>query len=470
MTFQTPEFLVYPVSRLEDLGEVFPEPLKFFKKQEFRRYKGCQTDEWWDGCHFARGATLTGSGSLNRGIIPEQRRPTDYHIENGRIFSNTEFYESEFSIKKQRHRKSLVVETSSIPEVMQLFEVYQNIWNHIVSVDQTGKRIEMNLIQSFTPNLSGRPFYAKKTLREYISRRKLSQGPLRHKKLHRLHSIPVDLNTHPALRDQVASYMASIGGDMRRVIHCRLLRKSDKRFLLCFTFTIPDVIREVINDKDKPSINFCRDPRLVDIGISFSPKGVSVVVQNAFEDREFYCIKSDLLKNTAQFINTFLNNLKGRVRSIGMDVNSPITGHLLEVRKELSRRLKTLAAVGATEFYTPPRLVSLGEQYPSGTPFYDKSRLKVWERKLLSEHEEYAMIQGLTGAPCLIKVSQGKLITSRGSDVNPETMANHALLLALAKRDMWHGATFMDRGTCRTVRKGLNRRKEKLQQKTIVLN
>jgi len=27
---------------------------------------------------------------------------------------------------------------------------------------------------------------------------------------------------------------------------------------------------------------------------------------------------------------------------------------------------------------------------------------------------------------------------------------------------MWHGATFLDRGTCRTVRKGLDRRKEKL--------
>jgi hypothetical protein len=470
MTFQTPEFLVYPVSRLEDVGKVFPEPLNFFKKQEFRRYKGCQTEEWWDGCNFARGATLTGSGSLNKGIIPEQRRPTDYHIENGRILSNTEFYESEFSIEKQRHRKSLVVEVSCNSEVTQLFEAYLDIWNHVVSVDQTGKKVEMSLFQSLGPSLSTRPFYAKKTIREYISSRRLSNGPLRHKKLHRLHSIPVDLNTHPALRDQVAGYMASIGGNMRRVIQCRLVRKSDKRFLLCFTFTTPDVIREVINDKGEPSINFCRDPRLVDIGISFSYKGISVVVQNAFEDREFYYIKSNLLKNTAKFINKFLNNLKGRTRSVGMDMNFPITGHLLEVRKELSRRLRTLAAVGATEFYTPPRLVSLGEQYPSGTPFYDKFRLKVWERKLLSGHEEYAMIQGLTGAPCLIKVSQGKLITSKGSDVNPETMANHALLLALAKRDMWHGATFLDRGTCRTVRKGLNRRKEKLQQKTIVLS
>ena len=469
MTFQTTEFPVYPVSQLGDTGKVFPEPLKFFKKQEFRRYKGCQTEEWWDGCHFARGATLTGSG-MNKGIAPIQRRPTDYHIENGRIFSNTEFYESEYTIKKQRHRKSLVVDERSLGLVTNLANLCKNIFNHVVDVDQTGTKVKMNLLQELPLSLSERPFYAKKTIREYISRRKLATSPLRHKKLHRLNSMPLDLASHPALQNQVAGYMASIGGDLRRVITCRLVRKSDKRFLLCFTYTVPDVTREVTNSKSEPSINFCRDPRLVDIGISFSNKGMSIVVQNAFEDRKFFCVKSDLLKKTAQFINTFLNNLKGRVRSVGMDKNFPITGHLLVARKELSRRLRALAAVGATEFYTPPKFVSLGEQYPSGTPFYDKTRLKVWERKLLSEHEEYAMIQGLTGAPCLIKVSQGKLITSKGSDVNPETMANHALLLALAKRDMWHGATFMDRGTCRTVRKGLNRREEKLQQKTIVLS
>jgi hypothetical protein len=459
MTFQTTEFLVYPVSTLERMEKVFPEPLKFFKKQEFRRYKGCQTTEWWDGCNFSR------SSSLNEGIIPEQRRTTDYYVEDGRIFSDAEFYATEFSIQKQRHRKSLAVCPKGLSEGLKLVGNYKNIWNHLVDLDQSGTKVEMKLL----PSLAGRGLYTKKTLREYVSRRKLAKSPLRHKKLHRVNSVPLNLDAHPIFRDQVADYMNSIGSDLRRVIHCRLVRKSDTRLLLCFTFTVSDVIREVINDKGDPSINFCRDPRLVDIGVSFSSKGMSIVVQNAFEDREFYCVKSDLLKNTAKFINTFLSSLNGRVRSVGMDQNFPITGHLLEVRKELSRKLKTLAAVGAMEFYTPPRLVSLGEQYPSGTPFYDKTRLKVWERKLLSEHEDYAMVQGLTGASCLVKMSQGKLITHKGSEVSPETMANHALLLALAKRDMWHGATFMDRGTCRTVRKGLNRRKEKLQQKKIVL-
>jgi len=466
MTHQTTEFLVYPVSKFEDMGKVFPKPLSFYKKKEFHRKKSCWSSvEWWDGCVFARGATLNGWGSLNKGIDPIQRRETDYHIEDGRIFSNTEFSDSEFSLRKQRHRKSLGIQDDGIEEVASLFFLYQTIWNYLVFQDQKGTKIQIGLLQTdpiMAQHFSEQPFYAKKILREYVSRRKLAKGPLRHKKEHRLGSMPLDLTLHPALKEQVADYMASLGSDLRRVINCRLVRKSNKRFLLCFTFTVSDVIREVVNDDGDPSINFCRDPRLVDIGISFSNKGMSIVVQNAFEDREFYCVKSDLLKNTAQFINKFLENLKGKTRSIGMDSTFPITGHLLEVRKELSRRLKTLAAVGATEFYLSPKLISFGEQYPSGTPFYDKCHLKVWEKKLLSPHEDFAMIQGLTGAPCLIKVSQGKLITSTGSEVNPETMANHALLLALAKRDMWHGATFLDRGTCRTVRKGLDRRKEKL--------
>lgn len=472
MSLAPNEILVMPVSQLGGLDKVFPAPMPFFKKKEFRRYKdyGPAAVEWWDGHTFSRGSTITGS-TMNRGIDPSQRRPTDYHIENGKIFSDTQFYQSEFSVKKQRHRKSVAIDADDFVEVAGFFRTYLTVWNYLVTLDQQGTKLHMALLQTdstMARHFAESPFYAKKALREYMTRRSMASSPLRHKQLSRLNSIPLDRNDI-GLKAPIQSYLDTIGGDLRRLISGRVVRKSDKRYLVSFTFTVPDVIREVDNDKNNPSINFCRDPRLVDIGISFSKKGMSLVVQNAFEDREFFCVKPNVLKDTAKFLNKFLSNLKGKVRCIGMDESYPITGPLLEVRKGLARRCKALEAVGATEFYIPPKLISLGEQYPSGTPFYDKNRLKVWERKLISQHEDYAMIQGLTGAPCLIKVSDGKLVTSKGTEVFPETMANHALLLALAKLDMWHGAISQDSGTCRTVRKGLDRRKEKQLQMTSVM-
>ena len=48
-------------------------------------------------------------------------------------------------------------------------------------------------------------------------------------------------------------------------------------------------------------------------------------------------------------------------------------------------------------------------------------------------------------------------------------MANHTLHQAMAKWDMWHGATFLSRASCRTVRKGLNRKREIYTAKALVL-
>ena len=461
------QFLVKNIRTVGDLSRVFPNPMPFFKKGEFRRYRSVFMDaEWWDGSCWSRGATPGGAG-LIKGLPPCERKHTDYSVEDGKVILASHFYKEEFSIKKQRHRKSIVIK--DFAHLVPLFNLYLELWNHLVDLDQQGQHLGKDLLKR-DPKLAlafaETPFYASKTLKEYLSRRSRSKTPLRYKSLHRLNSIPMALPNHPELASLISDYLKPLGLDLRRVVSSRLVRKSDKRFLVSFIFTISDVIKEV--NLDDSSLNYCRDPRLVDIGCSFSSKGLSIVVQNAFEDREFFTVSTDVLEKTKNFLDSFLKEISGKVRSISLDGSSVTPNNLLEVKKELSRRCRTLKAVGAAEFYVTPRLVSLGEQYPKDTPFYDSKHLKVWERKLLSDNADYATIMGLTGAPCLVKYHKNSLVTSSGNPVIPEVMANHALQLALAKYDMWHGATFMDRGTCRTVRKGLDRSKEKVQQKASV--
>ena len=460
-------FTVKTIKAVKDLPMVFPEPMPFFQKGEFRRYKSVMMDaEWWDGSLWSRGATSGGSGLL-KGIAPCERKHTDYSVEDGRVQFSSEFFKEEFSIKKIRHRKSLGLK--EINGLEQVFKYYLATWNILVTLDQQGTHLGRELFVS-QPTLAllyaENPFYAVKALKEYLRRRVQASSPLRHKRLQRLNSIPLLLKDYPAIQVEVAKYLKTVGADLRRVVSSRLIRKSDKRYLVSFTFTAPNVVREV--NLEDSSLNFCRDPRLVDIGCSFSDKGLSVVVQNAFEDREFFTISSELITNVKNFLDKFFKEINGKVRSLSLDGSSIIPKNLVGIHKEFTRRCGVLKAVGAIEFYLTPRLISLGEQYPKDTPFYDSKHLKVWERKLLSENEEYATISGLTGAQTLVKYTSNGLISHTGAKVLPETMANYALQLALAKYDMWHGATFMDRGTCRTVRKRLDRRKEKAQQKTSV--
>jgi hypothetical protein len=305
-------FTVKTIKATSDLPRVFPEPMPFFQKGEFRRYKSVMMDaEWWDGSVWSRGATSGGSGLL-KGIAPCERKHTDYSIEGDKIAFSSEFCKEEFSIKKIRHRKSIGLKDIIGMEAM--FQDYLKAWNLLVDLDQKGIQLgrgllktDSNLARAFAES----PFYTLRALKEYLKRRGRSSSPLRHKRLHRLNTVPLDLRNYPGIQSEVALYLKSVGSDLRRVVSTRLVRKSDKRFLVSFTFTAPDVVREV--NLEDSSINFCRDPRLVDIGCSFSEKGLSIVVQNAFEDREFYTISPALLENVKNFLDKFFKEIKGKV-------------------------------------------------------------------------------------------------------------------------------------------------------------
>ena len=459
---------VETIKAMSDLPGVCPEPLPFFKKGEFRRYKSKFMDaEWHDGSGWSRGATAGGAGLL-KGIAPCERKHTDYQIEDGRVVSASNFFPEEYSEKTRRFRKSLPIQ--SFESVEALFLAYLAAWNRLVTLDQRGSPLGKNLLRDDVE--MGRigqecPFQALRATKEYLNRRKGATGPLRHKRLHRLNSIPMDLKSLPGVQTLISDFMKTQDSDLRRVISCRLVRKSNKRYLVCFTYA-NKTIREV--DLSDNSINFCRDPRLVDMGCAFSEKGLSIVTQDAYEGREFYTVSSDVLKNVKRFLNTFFKEFEGKVRSISLDGSDTLPSNMRQVHKEFVRRCNTLKAVGAIEFYLSPKLVSLGERYSQSLPYYHPNHLKVWEYKYMKEFLNYTIITGLTGVPYLVRNSDQGIQNHKGEKVGPELMANYVLQLALAKHDMWHGATFMDRGTCRTVRKRLDRNKEKAQQKTSVLH
>ena len=101
------------------LSLAFPQPLKFFKGKEFRRYLGNRL--WWDGHLWHRGTPL-GQEGPSKGISPELRIESDYHVEeDGLIHANTDFFPSEYSLRKQRRKKSIKAPTESQAERFHTF-------------------------------------------------------------------------------------------------------------------------------------------------------------------------------------------------------------------------------------------------------------------------------------------------------------------------------------------------------------
>ena len=422
-----------------NLAEAFPEPLKFFVRKEFRRYRGCQTDQWWDGSLWSRGETSDQSG-LFQGIPPELRVETDYQVTaEGRIQANSNFSPSEYSQIKQRRRRSLTIPTPFLPQIRSLFLTYLNIWNELVTLDKANKLIGVS---------SEADLFERKVVREYIKRRSMSNGPLRYKNLDTLNSIPVvhdQLDLRPLIK-QVA--------DLRSYISGRIIKRSNRKYQISFVYSEVR-IKEV--DLSDDTINFCRDPRLRDVGVAFSSQGLSVVVQNALDGRKYFTIKPEVLANTKNFLDSFFSNINGKVRSVALDSSCSVPKYLVELRKKFIKKCRTMKAEGAAAFYEAPKLIPLGQTYRDDLPAHDPRHLKVWAKKAFKEVKDYALIQGLTGEHMLVEPSLKGPIAVNGRVVSGLVMANHTLLQAMAKWDMWPGATFLSSASCRTVRKGLNR-------------
>ena len=413
----------------------FPAPLKFFVRKEFKRYKGHFSDEWWDGKLWHRGNTTDQHG-LFRGISPELRVETDYHTdENNQICSNSEFFPSEYTVKNQRRRKSVTLTPDLTVDSEQAFLCYLAVWNQLVTMDKAG--IPLN-----PPSENNKSVY-----REYQEKRAKASGPLRYKSFKRLSSIPIptDFKTKQIVGEVI---------DFRRFISGRILKRSKKKYQISFVYSEKRV-REV--NLEQNTINSCRDPRLRDIGVAFSKQGISIVTQDAFDQRKYFIIKADTIKNTRNFIKEFFKNLYGKVRSIALDASCFVPKDLVELRKKFIKQCRTMKAVGAALFYEAPKLIPLGETYRADLPAHNPKHLKVWEKKLFSEVQEYALIQGLTGEPMLVIPGQEGPSLLKGGVVPGLVMANHTLHQAVAKWDLWPGASFLSRASCRTVLNGLKR-------------
>ena len=159
------------------LLQAFPPPLKLFLRQEFRRYLGATSDLWWDGSIWHRGTPLEQQGT-SKGIPPELRIETDYQVEDdGLIHVNTDFYPSEYTVRKQRRKKTL-----TLPLQKQRFEDYLGEWNKLVTLDRA----------KILPTSSlGQSSLEKKVLKDYQQKRSKAKGPLRYKSFSRLCSIPI---------------------------------------------------------------------------------------------------------------------------------------------------------------------------------------------------------------------------------------------------------------------------------------
>lgn len=422
------------------LYQAFTEPLKFFIRKEFRRYKqGSFSDLWYDGFLSSRGDTLQMKTGLFQGIPSETRIETDYQAEpDGLVHVNTDFYPSEYTERRQRRRKSVTLPIHLISQLNSLFVKYLAVWNQLVTQDKVGEKIQVTSILTD---------FEKKVYQDYLHRRSKSNSPLRYKTLAHLRSIPIpiELNIKPIIKKSI---------DYRSFISGRIIKRSNKKYQISFIYS-ETKIREV--DLKNHTLNPCRDPRLKDIGLAFSKQGLSIVTQDAFEGRKYFIIKSDVIKKTKNFIQEFFKSIHGKVRSIALDSSCSMPKDLVELRKKFVKKCRTMKAEGAAMFYEAPKIVPLGEVYSENLPAHNPNHLKVWEKKALSEVKDYALIQGLTGEPMLVTPGPNSLLTFMGGEVPGLIMANHTLHQAAAKWDMWHGATFLSRASCRTVRKGLNR-------------
>lgn len=412
-------------NRLMEKGVGFDPSHSLFITKEQKHRLSPYSPEWWDRSAFSRGNT-----ALHNGITPSLRVETDYSETPEGLRCSSDFYPSEFTSRTIRRRKTLKLSS----DLNSLFFLYHSVWNRLVDLDQRKSLLGLPILQEDLElrRLSEiNPLFVKKTLREYQQRRNLASSPLRRKRYGRVKSIPFIRETTPEAWKRVKERV-----DHRRFIYGRLV-KQGKKFSIRFSFS--EKIEKEVNLRTN-TIKGCRDPRLVDVGISVSPKGAYLVVQNPYEERRFFFIPSSILVNTKQFLENFFNYIAGKVRSLSLsDSTDP---RIRPIVKAIERRGRTLAAVGATEFSLIPSLVPLGGiKRPN------------WERKFLKPFASKIQIQGLTGESLLIEQTSEGMIDHRGRLVSGYVLANHALASGLAKKGMSHGATFLSGGISRTVHK-----------------
>jgi len=417
-----------------------PEPAGYFRKGEkWFWYQSASTGIKCEGdwMHDRRSNALRSTGS--GGIFQELRQETDYRDEGGSIVFQAPFDESDYSERTLRLREVIRLPLGASRALYHYFDTYQDVWNCLVHLDRSGVLIKAN---------TGDPS-ERKIRRDYVNRRSQSTHPLRLKKQSRVGSIPISSEIRTELKQMV-------GLDWRCVISMRLLRWG-KRVILAYTHK-ETRIHEV--NLEHRSINSCRDPRLCDMGICFSPNGMTVQIQNPTEDRQGSFVPK--AKLTKQYINQLVAQMVGKIRVVAIDPICP--SGLNDIKTYLTRKLRALQAEGAMEFRSP-KLVSLGAKYKDH-PQHHPLHLHVWQRNLMKEWFDYSLILGLTGRPVLVREVNGTLIGGDSQQViNPLTRANHAIQTALAKMDLWHGATFLRSRSWQRVRSAFNRQLCKLQSK-----
>jgi hypothetical protein len=404
-----------------------PEPAGYFRKGEKLHWyqspaSGIQYESGLIHNRSSNAFRSCGSG----GIFPELRRETDYRDQDGDIVFQAPFEKSDYSERLQRRRELLHLSSEASRGLLNHFKAYQTGWNQLVLLDRSGQPVRAKSGDRLT--------------RDYLNRRKLSAHPLRTKTFCRVCSIPVT----PEIKAELKKYLNL---DWRYVISMRLLRRGHR--VLLAVIHKETQIREV--DLEKRKIRHCRDPRLCDMGICFSPNGMAVRIQNPTEDHQNYFVPVANL--TKQLINQLLTQIAGKIRVVALDPICPESCRGLKTY--LTRKLRTLQAEGAIEFRLP-RLVSLGAKY-NNLPQHHPLHLKVWQKNLIKEWFDYSQILGLTGRPLMVKPSNGTLIGADSRQVKPLTRANHVIQMALAKMDLWHGATFLRSRSWQRVRSAFYR-------------
>ena len=410
-----------------DSVPALPEPAGYFRAGERTSFLlGSRFEIRWNGSFQCR-------GDHRNGIALEHRQETDWKDQDGRIVLQAPLDTFDYTEQTKRVRtiEKLPVEASR--NLLPFFRVYLEGWNRLVALDRSGASVKA--------------IHGDRLTRDYVTRRKNSQHPLRTKSWSRVCSIPVTAEIKAVLKQHLKL-------DWRTTSGLRLIRYGQRVALAYVHKEIQ--IREV--DLEQNSLNSCRDPRLCDMGICLSPYGMTLMLQNPTDDHQGFHIP--IANLTKAFIDKLVADMNGRIRSVMLDPICP--NNLRTIKTHLVRRLRTLQAEGAIEFRSP-KLVSLGAVYKD-LPQHDPLHLKVWQRKLMEEFFDYTRILGLTGAPLMVRESDGVLRGVNDRQIDPLTRANHVLQSGLAKMDLWHGATFLRSRPSHRVRSAFNRYRCRIHQ------
>jgi hypothetical protein len=394
-----------------------PSPAKYFRKGERHfHYLAPTTGLWWDGNLGTRGDTVSG-------IPPELRRESDYRDVEGVVTLRSPFYPSEYTEQTLRRRKVTKLSKDASGPLLQHFQTYRDEWNRLVRLDRAST-LKLNR--------------GDRTHRDYSHRR--GQHPLRLKSKRRVSSIPIT----PAIRAVLKQHLKL---DWRTVQSPRLIRFGKQ---VALSYVSKETHIHEVNLEDR-TLNSCRDPRLCDVGVCLSQKGMTLQVQNPTDDHQgFHTPIGQLGK---QSIDSLVAELRGKARVVALDPYCP--PQLRDTKAYLIRKLRTLQAEGAIEFRSP-RLALLGATYQN-LPSYHPQHLKVWQRNHMKEWFDYARIQGLTGRSLMVKEAGGNLVGVDGRQIHPLTRANHILQSAMAKLGLWHGATFLRSVSGQRVRSAFHR-------------